>query len=365
MATRGRGRARIRESRNEQPANNHVEFMVAMTNLANAMEENATATLQVVQRLARPAGSGNENGEGAEYSLSGVPRTLAAFLKANPLAFNGSIAPADADNGFQAVERVLQTQHVPYDKFMEYVTYQLLGEAQRWWQREHQLLHQQNGNVEITWALFQEACYKKYLRESMREARELELLQLKQESMTIAEYTSKFEELCKFSRISQGTPESNKGLKCVKYEVGLRGDIRRAMAPLETRRFSELVDNARVVEEYARTVASSRDSHGGDSSRERDDYLGPRGQNFKRDGHTPQHLQGQGNFRKDNKKAQFHLAKRDGRCYTCGKPGHISKYCRCRRNQDEGQSQQSGCVCTLDTRDATGSDPPTRGKRML
>ncbi|XP_016164777.1 uncharacterized protein LOC107607323 [Arachis ipaensis] len=333
MATHGRGRARTQEIRNEQPADNHAEFMAAMTNLAKTMEANAAATLQVVYRLAQLAGSGNEHGESAKGNLRGVPRTLASFRKADPPVFTGSTNHTEANNWFQAVERALLTQHVPYDQFVEHAAYQLVGEAQQWWQGESRLLHQRN--MSITWVLFKEAFYKKYFFESIKEARELEFLQLKQGSMTIAEYTRKFEELCKFSRISKGSPESYEGWKYVKYEVGLREDIRHAVPPLETRRFSELVDNVRVVEEYAKMVASSRDTHGGHTSREHDDYFGPRGQNFKKDGHTPQYLQGQGNCRRDNK-AQFHQAKGTGRCYACGKPGHISKYCCRMRNRDEG-----------------------------
>ncbi|KAL4350430.1 hypothetical protein AHAS_Ahas10G0141200 [Arachis hypogaea] len=102
--------------------------------------------------------------------------------------------------------------------------------------------------------------------------------------MTIVEYTSKFEELCRFSRISQGTSESYVGWKCVKYEVGLREDIRCVVAPLEIRRFSEFLNKARVVEEHAMTVISSTDTLRENTNRERDDYLGPRGQNFKRYG---------------------------------------------------------------------------------
>ncbi|KAL4344029.1 hypothetical protein AHAS_Ahas11G0137500 [Arachis hypogaea] len=98
MATRGRGRARTRESRNEQPANNHAEFMATMTNLANTMEANAAVTLQAVQRLAQPARSGNENGEGAEGNLRGVPITLTAFRKADPPIFTGSTNHTKANN---------------------------------------------------------------------------------------------------------------------------------------------------------------------------------------------------------------------------------------------------------------------------
>ncbi|XP_015959885.1 uncharacterized protein LOC107483780 [Arachis duranensis] len=302
MATRGRGRARSQESRDGQLVDNHAEFIVAMANLASTMEANAAATLQAVQRLVQLARTRNKHGEGAKDSLSGVPRTLATFQKADPPVFTGSTNHMEANNWFQAVERALLTQHVPYDKFVEYATYQLVREAQQW----------------------------KYFHESLREARELKLLHLKQGSMTIAKYTSKFEGLCRFSRISHGTPESCEEWKCIGYEVGLK-DIRRSVAPREMRRLSELVDVARVVEDYARTVASSRNTHVGNSSRELDDHLEPRGQNFKKDGHTPQYLQSQGNFRRSIK-AQFHQAKGKGQCYNCGKPGHISKFCRRGRN---------------------------------
>ncbi|KAL4315859.1 hypothetical protein AHAS_Ahas15G0227200 [Arachis hypogaea] len=118
-----------------------------------------------------------------------------------------------------------------------------------------------------------------------------------------------------------------------------------AVAPMEIRVFSDLVNKARVVEEYAKTVAISKDTHGGNTNRGRDDYLGPRGQNFKKDGQTPQHLQGQGNFKRDNN-AQFYHMKGSRLCFSCGKAGHISKYCRRGRNRDEGQQQQSG-LCLL------------------
>ncbi|XP_057745098.1 uncharacterized protein LOC130962959 [Arachis stenosperma] len=159
------------------------------------MEANATVTLQVVQRSIQPAGSGNENGEGAEDSLRGVPRTLAVFGRLT--------------RQFSMVRQTILKQTT-------------VGEAQQWWQEKCLLLDQQN--VNITWALFEEVFYRKYFYESLGKARELELLQLKQGSMTIAEYTSKFEEFFRFSRISQGTPESYEEWKCIRYEVGLRED---------------------------------------------------------------------------------------------------------------------------------------------
>ncbi|XP_057755935.1 uncharacterized protein LOC130975122 [Arachis stenosperma] len=219
MASRGRVRLRTRrEIESNQSTDNHPELMSAITSLANTIQASTAK----------------------DYSCCAVNQ-------ADSPVFEESINPAEADNWVRAVEGALQTQQVPSNQFVEYAAYQLMGEAQQWWQGECRLLRLQK--VDITWALFHEAFYKKYLHESLREARELELLQLMQGSMNIAEYTSKFEELCRSSRISQGTPESYEGWKCVKYEVGLREDIMCVVDPLKIRRFSELVDKATTVED--------------------------------------------------------------------------------------------------------------------
>ncbi|XP_057747361.1 uncharacterized protein LOC130966562 [Arachis stenosperma] len=137
------------------------------------------------------------------------------------------------------MEYVLQAQHVLTNQFVEFVAYQLQGDAQHWWQGECRLLQLQN--ADIPWNIFQTAFYKKYFPESVREAKELKLMQLKQGSLSVAEYASKFEELCRFSR-------------------------------------------ARVVEDYAKKVTEGRGNRDFPDDRVRDDYIGPRGQNFKKNG---------------------------------------------------------------------------------
>ncbi|KAL4337395.1 hypothetical protein AHAS_Ahas12G0105900 [Arachis hypogaea] len=73
------------------------------------MEANAVATMQAVERMGQLAGNGNGNWNG-----------------------NGE----GNDNWFQAMERALQAQHNPNNQFVEFTAYQLLGEAQHWWQGE-------------------------------------------------------------------------------------------------------------------------------------------------------------------------------------------------------------------------------------
>ncbi|KAL4373477.1 hypothetical protein AHAS_Ahas05G0085700 [Arachis hypogaea] len=140
MATHGRGRPRTwQETGNEQLVDTHAEFLAVMANLANTIEANAAATLQAVQRLGQPGGNGYGDGngnnvEGNSNDLGGAPMTMATFLK-------------------------------------------LLREAQHWWQGECRLLQLQN--ADIPWDIFQTAFYKKYFHESVREAKKLELMQLK------------------------------------------------------------------------------------------------------------------------------------------------------------------------------------------
>ncbi|XP_057760304.1 uncharacterized protein LOC130980662 [Arachis stenosperma] len=225
------------------------------------------------------------------------------------------------------MKRNLQAQHVPNNQYVEFAAYKLLGEAQDWWQGECRLLQLQNAN--IPWDVFQTAFYKKYFPESAREEKEMKLMQLKEGSLSVADYTSRFEELYRFSRVCQGASETYESWKCIKYQRSLKDNIMSVVAPLEIRIFSNLVDKARVVKEYAKTVASSRDTHGGNNSRGRGKYFQPR-----------------------------------GGCFNCGLPGHIAKDCTCGKNPNVGQSQHQRRVYDVNANDATKANPLMRVEEL-
>ncbi|XP_057720047.1 uncharacterized protein LOC130934500 [Arachis stenosperma] len=212
--------------------------------------------------------------------------TLAAFLKVNLPTFRGTTNPTEADNWFQAVEHALQTQHVPDTQFVEFA------------------------NVDIPWKLFRATFYRKYFPESVRDARELELMQLKQDSEIL------------------------------------------------------LVNKARVIEDNAKKVALAWDTHGGNNNQGRRKHFQPRAHNFKRGGHASQYPQGQKNFRRANYD-QFHQAKRRVGCFTYGFSGHMSRDCPHGRNQNVGQNQQQDRVFAMNANDIAKSDPLMTGKCLI
>ncbi|XP_016199825.1 uncharacterized protein LOC107640837 [Arachis ipaensis] len=270
---RRRGRGRLGNAMPEATGNipNHVDFMATLGNMAAAMQATAEA-------LGNQINNGNNGNNG-----DNGPMTLSSFLKA---------------------------QHVPEEQWVEFETYQLQGEAQHWWQGVRCIL--QPDGVVISWELFREEFYKKYFPSSPRNAKELELLQLKQGQMTITEYTSRFEELCRFSRICQGAPEDFAEWKCIKYEGGLRSDIQSFLAPMEIRVISELVNKSRIAEECVRNAAVAKNDNRESHQRDHHQNLAPRSQEFKRT---------------ENYRPNRQHKNKQGLCYRCGSPRHLVKDC--------------------------------------
>ncbi|XP_057761271.1 uncharacterized protein LOC130981662 [Arachis stenosperma] len=140
------------------------------------------------------------------------PMTLAAFLKVNPPKFKGTNVATEADNWFRGIERSLRAQH------------------------------QDEGN--ILWNIFKEVFYKKYFPRATREAKEMELMQLKQGR-------------------------------------GLREDLLNSVVPLEIRNFAELVNKSQLVEDCAKKIAAARMNRPGSSFQNYNWYTAPQGRNFK------------------------------------------------------------------------------------
>ena len=77
----------------------------------------------------------------------------------------------------------------------------------------------------------------RYFPEDVRRKKEIEFLELKQGNMSVTEYAAKFVELAKF--YPHYTLETAEFSKCIKFENGLRVDIKRVVGYQKICNFSE------------------------------------------------------------------------------------------------------------------------------
>lgn len=131
------------------------------------------------------------------------------------------------------------------DQKVRYGTHMLAAEADDWWLETRQRL--EVAGEEITWVVFRREFMRKYYPEDVRGKKEVEFLELKQGNMSVTEYAAKFTELEKFYPHYDG--EGAEFSKCIKFESGMRSEIKKAVEYQKIRTFADLVDNCRIFEE--------------------------------------------------------------------------------------------------------------------
>jgi len=104
-------------------------------------------------------------------------------------------------------------------------THMLVEEADDWWIVLLPIL--EKDGVEVTWVVFKREFLNRYFPEDVRGKKEIEFLEMKQGNMSVTEYAAKFVELAKF--YPHYTAETDEFSKCIKFENGLRADIKRAI----------------------------------------------------------------------------------------------------------------------------------------
>ena len=121
----------------------------------------------------------------------------------------------------------------------------LVGEAEYWWDGTRRLL--EGGRIIITWDVFRTKFLEKYFPNDVRRAKEIEFMQLKQGSMTVGKYASKFEKLGKYSTFFYHPEEK---MNCIKFENGLRDEYRKAVGILEIADIPTLIHKCRFLEDF-------------------------------------------------------------------------------------------------------------------
>ncbi|GAU28867.1 hypothetical protein TSUD_293190 [Trifolium subterraneum] len=172
-------------------------------------------------------------------------KRLDRFLKHKPSFFVGGFNPDGAVKWVEEVEIIFDAMECANENKLALGTYMLREEANQWWKNAK--LRIGNGGVAITWEMFKREFFNKYFPADVKNKKVVEFMKLEQGDMSVAEYAAKFESLCAFSP-HYNTPEVEND-KCVKFESGLRPDIKHIIGFAEIRNFTTLVAKARICDE--------------------------------------------------------------------------------------------------------------------
>jgi len=178
----------------------------------------AAALTVVAQVLAQAQGNG---GHGQEDQGDVEKRRLDRFMRNKPPTFKGRFDPEGALTWKESMERIFLAMVTNDDQKVRLATHILAEEAEYWWTSTKRRI-EASGDA-ITWVRFKNEFLKKYFPKDMRNKKEAEFLNLKQGSMSVAEYAAKYEEFSRFCPYINAKDAMDS--KCVKFENGLRPKI--------------------------------------------------------------------------------------------------------------------------------------------
>ena len=143
----------------------------------------------------------------------------------------------------EKLERELEEVKCPHDQRTSCAVSLLQGEAYDWWKL---VLKSPRIPNPMTWKFFVQEFRVKYVTEMYRDSKWIQFLNLKQRSLSVAEYEKEFSHLSKYASELVLT----EAFRCRQFEDGLHDSIKRYLEPmtsLQTVDFYHLVQTAMKV----------------------------------------------------------------------------------------------------------------------
>ncbi|WMV32871.1 hypothetical protein MTR67_026256 [Solanum verrucosum] len=122
---------------------------------------------------------------------------ICEFLRMNPPSFTGSSVNKDSKNFVEELHKMFEVMRVADAERVELVTYQLKSIARIWFDQWKK--GRAEGASILSWAMFESAFIGRLFSRELREAKLREFLTLKQESMSVHEYSLRFTQLSRYA----------------------------------------------------------------------------------------------------------------------------------------------------------------------
>ncbi|XP_028081967.1 uncharacterized protein LOC114283358 [Camellia sinensis] len=139
------------------------------------------------------------------------PVTIKQFQNLKPTTFTSGPDPMVADAWVKDMEKIFCALPCTERQKVTFTTFTFKDNVQEWC-----FLTLEKEEI-VTWVRFLEVFYETYFPNSLREQKALEFIHLKQATMTVAEYESKFTQLARFVTYVI----SIEARKARKFETGL------------------------------------------------------------------------------------------------------------------------------------------------
>ncbi|KAK8923672.1 hypothetical protein KSP39_PZI019345 [Platanthera zijinensis] len=257
-------------------------------------------------------------------------RQMKYFLSFHPPTFKGIGTPTDAEDWWARIQELLTAAEAPDEKKAEFAAFMLEGDAKLWWVSHS--VRQFSGRTPSI-EEFGNAFLKKYIPASTRLALQRQFLYLVQRDKTMDEYVQEFTRLGRYAGTTMADDEERDNL----FYHGLRENLRQPLISMKRAGFNELVEAARILES---DMERSQRRKGftpkqGEEKKSAQSHGKAEGSRWKKK--PPPFKSGE----KSNWTSGGSRSKGPQTCYSCGKPGHIARFCTQGGAEQEPRQEQT------------------------
>jgi hypothetical protein len=176
---------------------------------------------------------------------------LGDFLRTKPPTFSHSVEPMDADDWLRTVEKKLQVVQCNNREKVLLASHQLIEPTADWWDTYVEA-HEEPDT--INWNEFKMAFQSHHVPQGVIKLKKKEFQDLKQGSMTVSLYVTRFKQLSCYAPNDVDTDEKKK--EC--FLNGLEDGLAYALEARDFEYFQTMVDKALVLENRRGILSSKR-----------------------------------------------------------------------------------------------------------